>query len=145
MKVKREKYSYMMPGSGYIEWEGDEPIITLSKSAKSNVLLHEMGHAEYGHRPVEVSPRELVDREVDAELYRYKVKGKKPDWKVCSKGLVNLASFGEAPDVIVSVVLDSLGAHGIRVTGLEEERISDFAYGYSDLGTLFGEGEEVSA
>ena len=139
MIIKREKYNYIPKGSGYIEWEGNEPIITLSRSAKSNVLLHEMGHVEYGHKSVEVSPRELVDREIDAELYRYRAKGKKPDWKVCSKGLVHLVSFGEAPDTIVDSVLGSLEAHGVRVSAPDVERIESFAYGHSGLSGTFGE------
>jgi len=71
---------------GFVDWEEDE--IYISPKTPTTKKIHELWHWENPSQIV--SPREMVDNEVEAELYAWEVMGRSPTIMVGIPAAVNL-------------------------------------------------------
>jgi len=63
--------------------------------ASTRTKLHEFGHAFHGHTPNDfLKVRDLIDWELDAEIFSYEAMDKKPTWRVAINLVYNLSSEG---------------------------------------------------
>ena len=111
---------------------------TVPVKATTSVKLHELGHEKLEHLPnsfkyfgkgkkdiqkVYESFTKCVDDEIEAEIYSFKVRGKKLTPMVGIKALNRLIAEDWPLSRALSLVKGRLGKYGIKTTLKDEERI----------------------
>jgi len=121
---------------GFIDKETLEATVPVGGTTR--IRLHELGHEKLEHFPKVVKfygkgrkdvlkmyqPwRQLVDDEIEAEIYSFRMMGKKITPKVSMMALRELVSWGWEPWRALSLVIGRLRHYGIETSWKERKEI----------------------
>lgn len=108
-------------GEGYIE---------LPPKASTRTRLHELAHKRLGHELGDMSAREFVDKEIDAEKWAWETMDKKPTHRVGIPAIISLIEdYDYSVQEAIGLVLERLRVKGVPVTKSGREDLTRFAFG----------------
>jgi len=136
--AKSQGYTYVETLAGFIDKYTHEPVVI--EDAEPRTILHELGHVKAGHlsRAIEFYGKgrknpliirqpmtSRVDEEIEAELYRFEVEGKRITPRVGLMAIVELLDGGWRPDRAISLVIGRMKNYGIETSWKERQDLID--------------------
>lgn len=130
-KITRKEYRRANPELLYVSdgkheyLENGDHLITIIYHANSNVILHELGHAKLDHRAHNKKTfRELFKREIDAEIFVYKTKGKQLSFNILipAIGAITFYHYLYANELF-NMCLDCLNSYNIPYDKNDKRRL----------------------
>lgn len=152
----RQEFTFPERLTGFIDKETYKA--TVPMGARTRTKLHELGHEKLGHFPktvryfgkgrkdiqkIRVPWVHQVDEEIEAELYSYRLMGKRVTPRVGMMALEELLLAGWEPHRALSLVIGRLRKYGIETSWKErigmakivEREREEPVRGYEDLST----------
>ncbi len=119
----RSTHGCQLLGTHDIDNNGNH-VITVPYHASTRTKLHELGHVYHNHKTEDVTIRELLNREGDAELFAYQHMNKTLSYKVLIPALNNLAQYNELRvHDLFNLSLDYLTLHKIPLDKLSRSEL----------------------
>jgi len=132
--AESQRHSHIDSMRGFIDKYTYEPVVM--EGAKHRTILHELGHEKAGHLPKAVklygggrknilemkAPwTVMVDDEIEAELYRFEIMGKRITSRVGLAAIMVLLAEGLEPNRAISLVIARMRNYGIETFPMEEQ------------------------
>lgn len=108
-------------------------VMAIVPGASTTTRLHELAHAKLGHEPGRMPASEFVSRELDAEIYAWRMMDRKITPRVGIIAFEELRSdFGYSNTAALELVVEGLRRKGIRVTGDSHRDLKNLVFGLVD-------------